>query len=186
MDSSKKIFLAIACIFILVLSFGCTNQPATKGDTNKTDTNKTDTNKLIDINGSILGPAQNGDNVSVYYTLKDTNGNLIESNAGKKTFDFKIGAQGAIKGFNDAVIGMKVGESKTVIIPPENAYGAVQYTDANQFQDPSTIKVGTVFTAGNFEIKIVSIDGNKIGFLPNHPLAGETLVFDIYLVSIKR
>ena len=55
---------------------------------------------------------QNGDNVSVFYSLKYTNGTLIQSNFNKTPFSFIAGSNGVISGFNSAVAGMKIGQSK--------------------------------------------------------------------------
>ena len=80
---------------------------------------------------------------------------------------------------------MKVEDKKTITLPPEEAYGElkVQYVDINMFQDQIQVKKGKIFSAGNSEIKIISVDGNTIGIADR--LSGETLTFDIEIISIN-
>lgn len=67
--------------------------------------------------------AKKGDRVAVDYTLRLENGTIQESSKGKEPFVFTLGAGEAIAGFDSAVVGMEVGETKTIRVPPEQAYG---------------------------------------------------------------
>jgi FKBP-type peptidyl-prolyl cis-trans isomerase len=67
--------------------------------------------------------AQSGDTVSVDYTLKLADGTVYDTSVGKSPFQFTLGKNQVIVGFEKAVLGMKAGESKTVTIPPEEGYG---------------------------------------------------------------
>jgi len=104
---------------------------------------------------------------------------------------FTVGAGQMIKGFDNAVIGMKVGEEKTITIPPEEAYGeydeakiqAVPLEDLNLSVKP---EVGQTFSnvyGGQF--KVIAVNETHVTFDSNHELAGKTLVFNIKLVSIQ-
>ena len=64
-----------------------------------------------------------GDKISVHYTGKLENGDIFDSSIGKQPLSFTAGGGQMIQGFDEAVIGMKVGEKKTVTLPPEKAYG---------------------------------------------------------------
>ena len=64
-----------------------------------------------------------GDTVSVYYNGTYTNGTVFDSNFGKQPLNFTVGANQVIPGFNNAVVGMKVGGRRELIIPPALAYG---------------------------------------------------------------
>jgi hypothetical protein len=68
--------------------------------------------------------AKTGDTVKVDYTGKLADGTVFDSSIGKTPIEFTIGSGEIIKGFDNAVLGMKVGQSKTVVLAPEDAYGA--------------------------------------------------------------
>ena len=67
--------------------------------------------------------AEAGDKLSVYYTLWLEDGTQIESNVGGNPFKFTLGQGDVIKGWDEGLVGMKVGETKTLTLPPELAYG---------------------------------------------------------------
>ena len=139
--------------------------------------------------------AKDGDTVSVFYTLT-VDGVEEQSNFGSTPFPFKIGAGETIKGFNDGVIGMKAGETKTIVVSPENGYGV--YSKEKKAELPlselkqahGTVSVGDIFEvyAGytKMNAEILSIDEEKgtADAAVNHPLAGKTLIFTVMLDSI--
>ena len=104
---------------------------------------------------------------------------------------FEVGSGQLVKGFDEGVIGMKVGEEKTLTIPPEKAYGeydeakiqAVPLEDLNLSVKP---EVGQTFSGmyGN-EFRVIDVNETHVTFDSNHKLAGETLIFDIKLISIE-
>ncbi|MGC8478758.1 MAG: FKBP-type peptidyl-prolyl cis-trans isomerase [Candidatus Micrarchaeia archaeon] len=132
-----------------------------------------------------------GDTVSVYYTGSFTNGTVFSTNVGGTPFNFTVGANQVISGFQNAVIGMKVGESKTVEIPPSEGYGYVNQSriivvPISVFRN-NTPKVGeviTTITGSQGEIEAINATNATINF--NSPLAGKTLVFNIKVLSIKK
>src|ERR1044072_7684363 len=67
--------------------------------------------------------AKKGDKVKVHYTGKLTNGEQFDSSAGRDPLEFTVGAGQMIKGFDDAIPGMSVGDKKTINIQPDDAYG---------------------------------------------------------------
>ena len=66
---------------------------------------------------------KDGDRVRVHYTLKNTDGNVLESSRNQVPVDFIIGAGNMIRGFEKGVIGMKVNDTKTISVPTDDAYG---------------------------------------------------------------
>ena len=140
-----------------------------------------------------MSTVENGSTVAVHYT-GSTNGEVFDSSHKRgEPMMFEVGAGMVIKGFNDALIGMTVGESKTVVIPVNEAYGpvnpeAVQAVSKNDFPEDFVAEIGASVTgqAGgqNFLASIVSIEDETITLDFNHPLAGQELTFDIELVSI--
>jgi peptidylprolyl isomerase len=191
----KSIFVLI-CIGLLVLSFGCTNQSNPNGLMGLDANNKIDSNKLIDSNSqqynnlNQLQTVKVGDKVKVNYTGRLQNGKIFDTSIGKTPLSFTVGAGQMIKGFDAAVIGMKVGESKTVTLPPEEAYGPIDQNkiivfDKSNFQDFNDLFVGNVVSAGSYSGTIIRKSDTNAVIDFNHKLAGQTLVFDINMVSIN-
>ena len=140
--------------------------------------------------------AKDGDTVSVFYTLT-VDGVEKESNFGSTPLEFTIGAGTMIQGFNDGVIGMKAGETKTIEVSPENGYGV--YSKENVTELPlsdlkeslGTVSVGDIVQVTDvygreWNAEILSIDEEKdtADAAVNHPLAGKTLIFTVMLDSI--
>jgi len=91
--------------------------------------------------------AKAGDTVKVDYTGTLTDGTVFDSSIGKTPLEFTVGAGQMIKGFDNAVLGMKVGQNKTVVLPPEDAYGThrddlVVAVDKSQMGDAANATVG--------------------------------------------
>jgi peptidylprolyl isomerase len=136
---------------------------------------------------------QNGHNVSVHYRGTLTDGTEFDNSRTRgETLDFQVGAGGMIRGFVDAVVGMTVGETKSISIPPENAYGpkvpeAIQQVEASAFASIPDMEVGGLVQGngpqGPFVAKVADITDTFVTLDLNHPLAGETLNFEIELVS---
>jgi FKBP-type peptidyl-prolyl cis-trans isomerase 2 len=105
--------------------------------------------------------------------------------------EFTVGAGQMIKWFDEAVVWMKVWETKTVEIPAEKAYGErseeyVLHVPVEQAWDLSGAEVWMqVLLWGSYPAKIIEINDKEVVFDANHELAGETLVFDITVKSIE-
>jgi FKBP-type peptidyl-prolyl cis-trans isomerase 2 len=137
---------------------------------------------------------QNGDKVKVHYNGKLRNGETFDSSKGKEPLEFTVGSGQVIKGFDDAVKGMKVGDKKTVEIDVEDAYGEKQEEMLIEFpidQFPQDMKpeVGAQLMMSNgagqsFPVVISEIKESSVVLDANPPLAGEDLIFDIELVEI--
>jgi len=136
---------------------------------------------------------QSGDTVSVHYTGKLENGEIFDSSSGRRPLTFTVGTGQIIRGFDEAVLGMAVGEAKTVTIAPEMAYGNRQVELIVDIPR-DTVPEGMELEKGMM-IELVDPQGNKIPAEVfeildevvkmdlNHFLAGKTLVFDIEIVS---
>ncbi len=139
--------------------------------------------------------AKNADKVAVHYTGTLDDGSVFDSSEGKAPLEFVIGAGQMIPGFDKAVRGMKVGEVKTVKIPPEDAYGEydedlVIKIDRNTIPEYFQVKIGDKLplqsNQGDSIMAVVTnITEESIICDRNHQLAGKTLTFEIELVSIE-
>jgi peptidylprolyl isomerase len=138
--------------------------------------------------------AKKGDTVRVHYTGKLTSGEQFDSSAGREPLEFEIGAGMMIKGFDDAVIGMAIGDKKIINIPPNEGYGernnemVFDFPKSN-FPDDMVPEVGMQLMMNNgagqqFPVTIAEIKEDVVILDANHFLAGKELVFDIEMVEI--
>jgi FKBP-type peptidyl-prolyl cis-trans isomerase 2 len=136
-----------------------------------------------------------GDKVSVEYTGKLLDGTVFDTNVGKQGLEFVVGEGMLLPDFENAVLGMKQNESKTIKIPAVRAYGEYskdQIITAPIDKLPVGTKEGdelTLKTAqGNFAVKVLSIkEVENIAFIDgNHKLAGKDLTFDLTIKSIIK
>lgn len=139
--------------------------------------------------------AKNGDVVKVHYTGKHTNGEIFDSSVEREPLEFELGRGMMIQGFEQAILGMKTGEEKTVNLSPEHAYGEVNpemYFTINRQEIPEEIdlKIGIQLQAHTqagqpMQVVVKEIHDESIVLDANHPLAGQELVFDLKLVEIS-
>jgi peptidylprolyl isomerase len=135
-----------------------------------------------------------GDTVRVHYHGRLTNGTTFDSSEGRDPLQFKVGAGMVIKGFDNGVLDMTIGEKRTLNIPVEEAYGPkseeliMDFPKANIPADLNP-EVGMELQMSNpqgqvFPVKVAAVGSEFIKLDANHPLAGEPLIFDIELVEI--
>lgn len=135
-----------------------------------------------------------GDNVKVHYKGTLTDGTMFDSSEGRDPLEFTVGAGMMIKGFDNAVLGMEIGESKTVEIPSEDAYGPANpdmvmtfpLVDFPEGMNPTAgMTIGLSDNMGNnIPATILEVKEDSVVIDANSPLAGKDLVFEIELVSI--
>jgi len=168
--------IAICCVFI-VLS-GCTSQQAA---------------------------VKAGDTVKVYYTVSFPGGMIFESNKNATPLEFTVGSGMMVPGFEEAVVGMSPGQTKTITVPVEKAYGpynpdlvntestdAVRSTLAQMAnKSPEQINLSDLGLiiweqpdGKTGYIRLSNITPNTVTVDENHPLAGKDLVFEITLAEI--
>ena len=151
--------------------------------------------------------ARTGDTVTVYYSVSFPDGPVFDSNENGTPLEFTIGAGQMIPGFDEAVVAMKPGQTKTVTVPPEKAYGPYQPERVYTAWTSEALENMEERIANN-EIRVLQYPGmepvyvwersdGSIVYLrfsnitdqtttvdQNHPLAGKDLVFEITLVEI--
>jgi peptidylprolyl isomerase len=142
----------------------------------------------------VMQQAKKGDKVRVHYHGKLTNGETFDSSTGRDPLEFEVGSGSVIKGFDEGVTGMQVGEKKTINIPVDEAYGQrseemmIEFPK-DRFPGDMEIEAGMQLMMGNgsgqnIPVIVTEIKENSVILDANHPLAGEELVFDIELVEI--
>lgn len=139
--------------------------------------------------------ARTGDTVAVHYTGKLEDGTVFDSSRGGEPVEFQLGSGAVIGGFENAVTGMEVGDQREVRIPPEEAFGdrrddlnvEVPREQFPQGVDPEVGQVLAIQVAPGRQAiaRIAEVEPDTITLDLNHPLAGETLIFDIELVGIR-
>jgi peptidylprolyl isomerase len=141
-----------------------------------------------------MAGAKIGDLVRVHYTCKLEDGTVCDTALNSEPLQFVIGEGEVIPGFEEAVIGMKPNESKTVKIPVDKAYGPhredlVLVVDREQL--PADVKPeigheleGLLEDGQTIFAKIIKVDESSVTLDVNHPLAGKDLIFDIQLIEI--
>jgi len=134
---------------------------------------------------------KNGDTVRVHYKGTLTDGTLFDSSEGRDPLAFTVGVGQVIPGFEEAVLGLEPGESVIVTIDPENAYGprmeqlahTVSVADFGAEPYVGGIVTLTSPEGESLEGRITAIEGDAVSIDFNHPLAGETLIFEITLAD---
>jgi peptidylprolyl isomerase len=137
-----------------------------------------------------------GDVVKVHYTGKLVNGEQFDSSVGREPLEFTVGAGQMIKGFDDAMPGMSLGEKKTINIAPEDAYGErseeaiIQFPKENVPAD-MVLEPGMQVTLSNqagqpVPVIVLEVKDDVVIMDANHFLAGQELIFDIELVEIAE
>ena len=132
--------------------------------------------------------------VSMEYTLKGTDGKVIDSSKGREPLKYVHGQKSMIPGLEKELTGMKVGSEKNVTVKPEDAYGprnpnAVQEIPKEKIP-PNALKVGAVLQGQDDQgrpllARIQEIKDKAVVIDMNHPMAGKTLVFNIKIVDIQ-
>ncbi len=139
--------------------------------------------------------AKTGDTVAVHYTGKLEDGTVFDSSRDGEPIEFELGSGAVIGGFENAVTGMEVGEEREVRLAPGDAYGDRREelkldVPRDQLPDGVEPEVGQMLAIqvapGQQALaRIADIETGSVTLDLNHPLAGETLVFDIELVGIR-
>jgi FKBP-type peptidyl-prolyl cis-trans isomerase 2 len=145
----------------------------------------------------LLKVVKKGDKIKVEYigTLED--GSIFDSSDKHEApLEFTVGSGQLIKGFEDAVIGMKIGEEKEIKLPPEEAYGPhnpelVKDMPKDIFPENQEIQPGMVFVVGlqdgrQIPVWISKVSEDSVTVDLNPPLAGKTLNFKIKVVEITE
>lgn len=141
-----------------------------------------------------MAQAKLGDRVKVHYTGKFVDGTVFDSSNEREPMEFTIGGMQVIPGFEQAVLGMSPGDSKTEKVACEDAYGLKRddmIVEVERQYIPKEInpEVGQLLEMQRSDgqtipVRVTEVSENTITLDANHPLAGKDLVFEIILVEI--
>lgn len=145
--------------------------------------------------------AKIGDKVRVHFTGRvdvvqagKSNQMVFESSKDRQPLEFELGQNQVISGLEQAIIGMEPGQTKTVEVPPSEAFGPrreelVARVERNQLGSIEEVKPGMqlelkMSSGQNVKALVVDVDGDQVKLDANHPLAGKDLQLDLELVEI--
>ena len=141
-----------------------------------------------------MAQAGSGDLVRIHYTGRMSDGTVFDSSREREPLEFTIGQRQVIGGFEDGVIGMEPGESKTVEIPADQAYGPhrpeqVMEVDRATMPPDMQLEIGTRVQGAQpggqtANFVVTALTESLVTLDANHPLAGKDLIFDLELVGI--
>lgn len=140
-----------------------------------------------------MSKVESGKTVKLNYTGKFENGDVFDTSLveGREPLKTMLGQGNLIPGFEKGLLGMTVGESKTISIDPVEGYG--EYLDGlvttvEKKQVPDTVKVGDMLQSqserGVMNVTVTEVNEDSVTLDANHPLAGKKLVFEVEVLEI--
>jgi len=137
---------------------------------------------------------RNGDTVKVHYTGTLEDGRVFDTSREREPLEFTLGSGQIISGFEEGVLDMKVGETRKIQVPPDSAYGQrredlVFEVPKGEFPENVEPEVGMQFqvkqeNGSNFGVVVTDVEEESVTLDANHPLAGQTLNFQVELLEI--
>jgi peptidylprolyl isomerase len=134
-----------------------------------------------------------GDQIRVNYVGRFADGSVFDSSEGREPLEFTVGAEQVITGFDQAVIGLKQGESCQVVVAPEDGYGThlpemVAEVERQLIPDHEQLVLGSMLEVSledgqSLEVQVVELSDVAVVLDGNHPLAGKELHFEIEMLG---
>ncbi len=138
--------------------------------------------------------ARDGDTVRVHYTGTLEDGTICLTSTGRAPLQFTIGRRRLIAGIEEAVVGMHIGETRTITVQPQDGFGKRQdgmliTVDRKRVQTGLAPRIGqrvwaTCASGRKMSVTVVEVSRTKVTLDTNHPLAGKHITFEIRLVGI--
>jgi peptidylprolyl isomerase len=137
---------------------------------------------------------EHGHTVKVHYTGTLSDGEVFDTSKGREPLEFEVGVGQVIPGFENGVLGLAVGQSKTVVIPPSEAYGEwseelIHMMPKSEVPDEMELFLGQELELSDEEgnvvpVLVVDLTDEHVVLDGNHALAGQELTFEIELLEI--
>lgn len=134
-----------------------------------------------------------GDQIRVNYIGRFEDGSIFDSSEGREPLEFTVGAEQVIAGFDQAVVGLKQGESCQVVVAPEDGYGhhvpeMVAEVERHLIPNHEQLVLGSMLEVSmengqSLEVQVVELSEEAVVLDGNHPLAGKQLHFEIELLG---
>lgn len=136
---------------------------------------------------------ENGKVVDIHYTLKNSAGKVLDSSEGNEPLQFIFGSGMIIKGLERELKGKKIGDKLLITVAPEDAYGVrsekhISKVPLNQFDNAKNVQVGARFQIGGQGgtiAEVIAVDAESVTVDTNHPLADQTLHFDVEVMALR-
>ena len=132
--------------------------------------------------------------VSIDYTLTNNQGEVIDTSSGREPLAYLQGQGNIIPGLESALEGKTAGENIKVTVAPADGYGErddalTQAVPRQMFENTDEIQIGMQFQTmsehGPHVVTVIGMDADNVTVDANHPLAGETLNFDVTIVEVR-
>ena len=140
-------------------------------------------------------PAADGHVVTFHYTLRDDDGDILDSSAGGEPMDYLHGEGGIVPGLESAMVGKSAGDKFKVSVAPKDGYGEVggpgpREVPRDAFPDDMELEEGMQFfvptkSGEPVPVWVTGFQGKDVLIDTNHPLAGETLHFEVEVVGVR-
>ena len=134
--------------------------------------------------------------VSMHYTLKNDDGDVMDTSEGKEPMVYLHGANNLIPGLEAELTGKTSGATFKTTIEPAQAYGEfskelIQVISKSMFAGVESIEVGMSFVAQGEggvqrQVRVVEVEGDDVTIDANNPLAGQTLHFDVNVIDVRE
>lgn len=133
--------------------------------------------------------------VLIHYTLTNDQGEVLDSSSGGEPLAYLHGSGNIIPGLERALEGKQAGDKLVVKVAPADGYGErndslIQQVPKRAFQGVAQIQPGMSFTAqssqGPMQVTVTAVAGDMVTVDGNHPLAGETLNFDVEVAEVRK
>jgi len=131
--------------------------------------------------------------LTFHYTLRDAGGRVLDTSRGGDPMPFLEGSGQIIDGLEEPLLQMTMGEKRSVVVPPERAYGVREAELVQKVPKANLpvddVKVGDQFQTGPDRqapvVTVVAVEGDQVLLDANHPLAGQELHFEVELVAVR-
>jgi peptidylprolyl isomerase len=141
-----------------------------------------------------MANAENGSTVKIHFTGKYEDGTVFDTSRDRDPLEFVVGEGKTIAGLEEAVVGMAPGDTKEITVAPEKAFGdrdeeMVSPVERSQIPDEIELAVGMPLQVQSprgdtYMVMVIAFDDETVTLDGNHPLAGQTLTFEIELMEV--